>query len=574
MEDLIKSPKTPVKSTVSRLSLIPLGGLENVTRNMYVYEYQDEILLVDCGLGFPDETMLGVDLLLPDISYLLKTNKKIVGLLLTHGHEDHIGGIPYILPQLFEQQGKKISFPIFGTPLTAALANEKLKEYRLPYVVKKVTFDKPDVKLGHFHATFLRITHSVPDTAHIFIRTPAANIYHGSDFKFDLTPSDGKKTDFQMIGKVSNEGITALLSDCVGSERPGHTPSDMSLGTTIERALANTKGKFIVTTFSSHVARINQVIKAAEKMNRKVCFIGRSLLKVKNVAQKLGYLEMHKNTEIAQDDLRHYKDNQLVLLIAGSQGQENAALTRIADGDHKDVSLHPADTVVFSSDPIPGNELTVTELIDSIAKTGAKVLYTGISDQLFHVSGHGSRLDLQLMIALTKPKYVIPISGKYKHMVAYRELANQVGYKDNEVFLLENGLELIFSSDGSVRKGRQIESRTIFVDQVSGEEVESFVMRDREKLAKEGVVIVMVEINSQDGQLVSKPDVIGRGLSPADNEVIAGVITKELTAVISNKKGRVTNWVHLRKLVEDISSKKIFRELRRRPLILPIIIEV
>jgi ribonuclease J len=554
------------------LSFIPLGGLENVTRNMYVYEYGNEILIVDCGLGFPDETMIGVDLLLPDISYLERTNKKIVGMVLTHGHEDHIGATPYVLPQLLDREDRKFSFPIYATPFTAALTNEKLKEFRLPYQVKPVRFESPDVRLGNFNVSFIRITHSVPDTSNIFIRTPAGNFYHGSDFKFDLTPADGKRTDFQRIARTATEGVTCLMSDCLGSERPGFTASEAPIEKNFEDALLGCKGKFIVTTYSSNVARLNQVIKAAEKMNRKVCFIGRSLIKVKNVAQKLGYLQMKSHTEVAPEKLSNFKDSQLVLLVAGSQGQENSAMTRIAEGIHSDISLRPSDVVVLSSDPIPGNELPVTGLIDAIAKTGATVLYSGKGDH-FHVSGHGSRQDLELMISLTKPKFLLPISGKYKHMALYKDLANNMNYPDSSIFLIDNGQELIFSRNG-VKKGRKYEIRNVFVDQVSGEEVESFVLRDREKLAKEGIVIIMAEISEATGQLAEDPDIIAKGFTPRDAEEITKVLVREVRTTLSARKGKVSSWVHIRKMIEDTAGKHIFRALRRRPLVLPVIVEV
>lgn len=569
---MIPGQHTPPRQPVKTLSFIPLGGLEDVTRNLYVYEYENEILIVDCGLGFPDEGMLGVDLLLPDITYLLNTPKKIVGMVLTHGHEDHIGALPFVLPQLAEKFGGKIPFPIYGTPLTAAFSNEKLKEFKLDFRVEEVKFENPQRKMGSFIASFIRITHSVPDTSNIFIKTPAGNFYHGSDFKFDFTPADGKKTDFQSIVKASLDGILCLVVDCLGSERAGHTPSEEPLEKNFEAALRECSGKFIVTTYSSNLARLNQVIKVAERAGRKVCFVGRSLVKAKTVGQRMGYLQMKNGTEIMPDEIRKYKNNQLVLLIAGSQGQENSALTRIANGDHNDVTLSPQDVVVFSSDTIPGNEISVTGLIDAIAKNGAKVLYSGVTRD-FHVSGHGSSLDLELMMSLTKSKYVLPISGKYKHMAGFSNLAQKMGYPKNSIIMGENGQEIIFSKD-KVTLGRKITTRNIFVDQISGEEIESFVLRDREKLAKEGIVIIMVEINADEGQLVGNPDIIARGFSPKDNEILQNSLGKDLTAILGTKKSKVKNWIHIRKMVEEISHKSIYKKLRRRPLILPVIIEV
>jgi ribonuclease J len=565
-------PKILPRSHPKSLSFIPLGGLEDVTRNLYVYEYENEILIVDCGLGFPDEGMLGVDLLLPDITYLMQTKKKIVGLALTHGHEDHIGALPFVLPQLAEKFGGKIPFPIYATPLTASFANEKLKEFKLPYLVQEVKFENPERRMGNFTISFIRITHSVPDTSNIFIRTPAGNFYHGSDFKFDLTPADGKRTDFHSITKASQEGILCLMCDCLGSERSGYTASEYPLERNFEEALRDCKGKFIVTTYSSNLARLQQVVKVAENAGRKVCFIGRSLIKAKGVGQKMGHLQMKNTTEVLPTELRKYNDNELVLLIAGSQGQENSALTRIANGDHHDVTLSPHDVVVFSSDTIPGNEISVTGLIDAIAKIGARVLYSDVTRD-FHVSGHGSQRDLELMISLTRPKYVLPISGKYKHMAAYKSLAQKMGYQNNSIIMGENGQEIIISKE-KISLGRKIPTRNVFVDEVSGEEIESFVLRDREKLAKDGIVIIMVEIRREDGQLAAAPDIIARGFSPKDNEILQNTLGKDITSVLGDKKSKVKNWVHIRKTIEEISHKSIYKKLHRRPLILPVVIEV
>lgn len=548
------------------LSLIPLGGMEDVTKNMYVYEYKDEILIVDCGIGFADASMLGVDLLLPDITYLLQTKKKIVGMILSHGHEDHIGAVPYILPQLPPQ------LPVFASPFTAALTNEKLKEFKMPATVKTFSFGDRPLTLGHFTVNLLRITHSVPDSANIVIKTPAGVFYHGSDFKIDLTPHDKERMDFQGIVKVGNEGVLAMLTDSLGSDRPGHTPSEDGLQQAFENVLQHCKGKLIITTYSSNVARINQVIAAAERFKRRVCFVGRSLIKVADVAKRAGYLEVKDGTIIELEHVSNLPDSQVVMIVAGSQGQENSALTRIAEGEHREVHLTPDDIVIFSADPIPGNEEPVNQLIDTIAKTGASVITSG-NGTLYHVSGHGSQQDHLMMMSLIKPRFITPISGNYKHLLGYQKLAIKMGYKAKDVLLLENGQEVIFSKEG-VTFGRKIPTKNVYVDQVSGEEVEGFVLRDREKLAKDGIVILMIEINASDGQLTGKPDIIERGFLPKEGEVLEGTLMKEIKSVLSAKKGRVTNWVHLRKQLEAVASKHIFKKFRRRPLVLPVIIEV
>jgi ribonuclease J len=551
------------------ITFLALGGEEDVTRNMYLYEYNNQILIVDCGLGFPDETMLGVDLLLPDISYLLevirKNGKKIIGMVLTHGHEDHIGGLPFILPQLPQ-------FPIYASPFTAALANEKLTEFHLPASIQVVKFDDKEVRLGDFTISFIRVTHSVPDSANIFIKTPAGNLFHGSDFKFDLTPADGRRSDFIKMVQCAKEGVLALMSDCLGSERSGHTPSEESLGINLEREMRDCTGKFFVTTYSSNISRVNQIVKAAENVNRKVCFVGRSVVKVKQIAERMGYLHMRPGTEVQIADLPKFKNNQIVLVVAGSQGQENSALTRIADGEHKDIRLDPFDVVVFSSDPIPGNEVAINTLVDMISKNGAKAVHSQEAGK-FHVSGHGSAGDHQLLIALTQPKYLVPISGTYRHMVDYRTLSQKMGYQRNQIFLVENGQEVLLNRN-SARLGKKMNINNVYVDRVSGEEVEHFVVRDRERLGSEGIVVVMAEIAATDGQLVDKPEILVRGSSLTDTKVIASSLMQELEKALANNRGQVTNWGHVRRLIGDTASRHLFRKFRSRPLVLPVVIEV
>jgi ribonuclease J len=549
------------------VTFLSLGGEEDVTRNMYLYQYKDEILIVDCGLGFPDETMLGVDLLLPDISYLLSTKKKIVGMVLTHGHEDHIGGLPFILPQLPQ-------FPIYASPFTAALANEKLSEFNLKPNIKSVKFQDGKVKIGHFEVGFIRVTHSVPDSANFFIKTPVGSFFHASDYKVDLTPADGKRTEFLKVAQAAEDGVLALMSDCLGSDRPGFSHSEAELQNNIEDALLNCKGKCIITTYSSNVARLNQTIAVAEKLGRKVCFVGRSLIKVKQVAQRLGYLHMKSTTEVSMDAVHKIGDHELLLIVAGSQGQENSAMTRIANGEHREFKLSPEDLVLFSADPIPGNEVAVSELVNTISKQNVKVVYSDIAPGQFHVSGHGSQGDHKLMIALTQPKFLVPISGTYRHMVGYRDLSNKMGYHNNQIFLIENGQEVIFTKN-TARLGQKIDIKNVYVDEVSGEELENFVIRDREKLAREGVIILMIEIKASDGQLANKPDIIMRGSSLADmKEDLSALLKKEIEKLLSAKKGRITNWVHTRRNIGDAAERVLFKKFRSQPLILPIVIEV
>lgn len=552
------------------LSFIPLGGPEEVTRNMYVYEYKDEILVAECGIGFTDETMLGVDLQLPDISYLMQTPKKIVGMVLSHGHEDHIGAVPFLLPELQQKHGK---FPIFASRLTAALTNEKLKEFGQDPIVQTVDMEGDNtVGMGVFKATFIRITHSVPDSSHIFIETPIGNFYHAADYKFDMTPYDGKVSDYKAITKTAQKGVLCLLSDCLNVEQPGFSRTEQGIGANIDKAMEECTGKFILTTYSSNIARINQTIAAAEKHHRKVCFVGRSLIKIKDIGLKLDILKMDPKTEVSIDELPDFSDNQIVLLVAGSQGQENSALTRIGEGEHKSIKIVPDDVVVFSSDAIPGNEISVYALIDTLSKRGAKVFFSGQPNP-FHVSGHGSSGDRQLLIGMTKAKFLVPISGNYRHMVKYKELSLGMGYRGDQVPLVSSGQELIFTPN-AVRFGKKIPIKNVYIDQISGEEVESFVLRDRERLAHDGIVVVLTEVTADDGQLAENFGIVTRGFLEKDSTFLEVNLKREIAQKLSNKHERINNWVHVRKQVENIATRYIDHKLRRRPLVMSVVIEV
>lgn len=551
------------------ISIIPLGGVGDVTRNMYLYEYKNEILIVDCGIGFADETMLGVDLLLPDITYLLKSKKKIVGMLLSHGHEDHIGATPFILPQLFSNGPQ---FPVFAAPFAAELTNEKLKEYKYGYQVKAVPFTNPQVRLGSFAATFIHVTHSVPDTSHIFIETPAGNFYHGSDFKFDNTPSDGQKSDYEKIQQLSQKGVVCLLSDCLGAEKAGRAGTEAHIGDEFDREIGQCSGKVIITTFSSHVARINQIIDAAVKHNRKICFSGRSLMKVKEVGKRLGYLHLEPHMEIELEQAKNYQDKDLVFIVAGAQGQEGSGMNRIVTGEHKEIKLRDNDTVIISADPIPGSELLAYGLIDEVAKKGIRVVYSGINKNI-HVSGHGSQEELSQLMSLVKPKKLFPIGGNFRHMAAYSSLAQRAGYTKSDVILPEDGQEIIFANK-AVQFGRMIPVKTVYVDQLSGGEMESYVLRDRQKLSEGGIAIVIAEIEAATGKLIEKPDIIMRGFTGIDEQKLRAKLYKEFVGMLSGRRGRVTDWVHIRKQFGGIAERMLARQFKARPLVLPIVIEV
>jgi ribonuclease J len=420
--------------------------------------------------------------------------------------------------------------------------------------------------------SFIRVTHSVPDTAHIFIRTPVGNFYHGSDFKFDLTPADNKKIEFDKIVSVGREGVLCLLSDCLRSEKEGYTPSELTLGENFEREIAKAKGKVIITTYSSNISRLNQAIKAAQKYGRKVCFVGRSFYKVRDVAVELGYMKIDKGTEVSLDQLKNYKDQNLVLIVAGSQGQENSALSRIANDDSKEIKINSNDVVIFSSDPIPGNEISVNNVIDSISKKGARVVYSEVSSD-FHVSGHAASNDLMLLMSLVKPKKVLPIGGTFRQMVAYKELAKKQGFEEKDILLTDDGQEIIFTKDSS-SFGKKLTLKKVYVDQMSGEEVEHFVLIDRQKIAENGVVIVMAEVDSETGKMVNMPTIIARGFSSQESAVLNKTLANELQNKFSIKTERVNDWIYVRKVIGEIAEKNIFKSLRKRPLVLPVVIEV
>jgi len=548
---------------MDKLSYIPLGGVTKVTKNMHLYEYVDSVLIVDCGLGFADETMMGVDLLLPDITYLKNSKKKIVGMVITHGHEDHMGALPYILPDL------PGDFQIFASKFTTEIANDKLKEFGVARKINFLDFGR-EVQIGPFKITLIRVTHSVPDTSHVFIKTPIGNFYHGSDFKFDPNPYDGKRSDIEAITSIARQGVLCLLSDCLGSEKPGKSRSESTLTIPIEEEMRNTKGKFILTTYSSNIARLNQTIDAARKLNKFVCFLGRSLIKAADLGQRIKYLNIEKSIEISIDQLKNIKDNNVVLIVAGAQGQEGSALSRIVNGDHKDVTIKPNDTVVFSADPIPGNEVSVYSLVDAICKIGARVIYSEISDA-FHVSGHGTQDDLAEIMDLVSPKYLLPIGGTYRHIVSYRDIALKKGYTREQIIMPDDGLEIIFEGN-KVSYGRKLPIKNVYVDQLSGEEIESFVLRDREKLSKEGIVILMIEVDAS-GQIFGNPNIIVKGFPSAEITKIVKGLPVELRKKLS-KKSKVSDWNYERKTIGNIVERFIFYKFRRRPLVLPVVIEV
>lgn len=545
------------------ISIIPLGGIGNVNKNLYVYEYNQSILLVDCGIGFPDPNMLGVDILVPDVRYLKGKEDRIVGMLLTHAHDDHIAGLPYILPQL------KSNFPIYGSPLTLGFAQDRLKEFGIKANFKKL----PDQQfsLGPFNIQDIYVTHSVPDSRHFIISTTAGTIYHGGDFKFDLSPVDGRLPELQKIAALSKNGITALLSDCLNAEVTNYSKSESELRAGFEQEVRGVKGKVIFTIVSSNIHRIQQIADVANTFHRKLAFIGRSIENNVKTAQRLGFLKL-PNIVINKRAIKKYPPEKLCLLVAGSQGQIGSSLNRAAEGEHALVSIKPADKVIFSSDAIPGNEQNVYATIDSIAKIGANVVYSDIVD--LHASGHSSAIEQKILITLTKPKQLIPIGGTYHHMIAYRNLARSLGYSDKNIHLMDNG-QIMKVSRNKAWVDQTLKLQNIMVDGLGVGDVGNVVLRDRQKMSEDGIVVIMVPVSQQTGQVTGGIDLISRGfVYIKESQALIKSIKDRAASCLPKKEQVVTNWPSVRKRIENTVEKLIFDTTERRPLLLTVVIEV
>lgn len=546
------------------LKIVSLGGFGRVTTNMFVYEYGSDILLVDCGIGFPSEEMLGVDLLIPDISYLKEKTASIRGLILTHGHEDHIGGLPYILPQL-----PKI--PVYASRLTAAFAEDKLAELS---IATKVNILPPEgmLRLGNFTIEPVRVSHSIPDAYNYFITTPAGTVYHGSDFKFDWTPVDGVQPQVARIARLADRGVTLLLSDCLRSEKTGSTPSEAEIAGMFEREISRSVGKFVVTTMSSNISRLQQATDVSLKHGRKIVLVGRSIEKSVLVATRLGYMKIPKEALIPVEQAKRFPDRLLTLLVAGSQAQPGSAMERIALGEHKFIKLNPGDHVVFSTDYIPGTENAVHGLIDILARSGATVSYSEITEDL-HVSGHGASGDLKLMVALTRPRYIVPIGGTYRHMKQYSLLIQGMGYEEKQIILPDVG-NAIRVGGGVVSTAEHIEIRDIMVDGLGIGDVGNVVLRDRQVLAEEGIVVVVLQVDQGTNSAVGDIDIISRGFVYAAStrdliEDSKGVVRRAL----DKRKGQLSNIRLARETVIEALEPFLFQKTHRRPMVLPIVVE-
>ncbi|HCR73472.1 MAG TPA: RNase J family beta-CASP ribonuclease [Ruminococcus sp.] len=547
------------------LRIIPLGGLNEIGKNMTVFECSNDIFIVDCGLAFPDSEMLGVDIVIPDFTYLERNKDKIRGVVLTHGHEDHIGGLVYFL--------QKINVPVYGTKLTLALVENKLKEHNLSRVQLNVIAPKKTVKMGCMAVEFIKVNHSIPDAVGMAIHTPAGIVIHTGDFKVDYTPIDGGCIDLARFGELGTKGVLALMADSTNAERPGHTQTERKVGDSFDSLFSKAEGKrIIIATFSSNIHRVQQIIDCARKYGRKIALFGRSMVNVMNTAIELGYLTVPKGIIIDIDMMGHYTNDKIVLITTGSQGEPMSALTRMAMNDHNKVNITPHDFIIISATPIPGNEKYVTKVVNELMKSGAEVIYEAMYE--VHVSGHACQEELKLMLALTKPKFFIPVHGEYKHLKKHAQIAEDMGIPNKNIII--GSIGNVIETDGiEMNIVSQVPSGRVLVDGLGVGDVGSIVLRDRKHLAQDGLIIVVVAIDKVSNEVVSGPDIISRGF----------VYVRESEELIDNAKHIVMDtlnecsvyelreWNSLKAKLRDSLSDYIYTKTKRNPMILPIIME-
>lgn len=547
------------------LKIISLGGFGNVTKNMFVYETEKDIILVDCGVGFPEEEMLGVDLVIPDISYILAKKEKVRALFLSHGHDDHIGALPYILPKLNDH------LPIFASRWAKGLVEDKLSEFGIVPNIEEVDEGKR-VNVSDFSVDFVRVTHSIPDTLHLVIKTPVGVVYHAADYKFDLNPVMGRPANQELIREIGKRGVLCLLSDSLRSETPGFTPPEAKLEEMFEREISNCEGKFIVTTMSSNISRLKQAIDVSLKHGRKVVLVGRSVEKNIDLARKLGYVSYAKDAFLPKKLVAKFAPNTLSLIVAGSQAQVGSGLDRMVAGEIEQIKIKPGDKVVFSSDSIPGNETAIYSLIDDIYRLGGDVAYSDIRSDL-HVSGHGAQGDLSKMMEMLKPKYLIPIGGNYRHMIAYRKLAEKNGFKKEQVIILDGGRVATFDGAGNVSTKEKITVGQVMVDALGIGDVGNVVLRDRKILAEEGIVVAILPISQNSHQLDGEPEIVSRGFVYIRENIELLNETKKGIAKIFVSARSIDHRL-LRQEVQNFLEKFFFDKTGRRPMVLVVIIEV
>ena len=577
MEETLKKEKTKktTKQTKkeeksifkkSNVKIIPLGGLHEIGKNITVVEYEDDIIIIDCGLGFPEDDMLGVDLVIPDITYLEKYKDKIRGLVITHGHEDHIGGIPYLL--------KQINVPIYATKLTVGLIENKLEEHNL-LKSTKIKQVKPGqvITLGSMKVEFIKITHSIPDACALAIHTPVGTIVHTGDFKIDYTPIDGEIIDLGRLATLGNKGVLALMSDSTNAERKGYTMSESNVGEILDKLFINCTKRIVVATFSSNVHRVQQIVNSAVKYKRKIAVCGRSMVNMIETARRLGYIKVPDNVFIDIDTINSYADDNLVIITTGSQGEPMSALTRMASGEHKKVQITPNDFIIISANPIPGNEKYISKVIDDLMAIGAEVIYNALQD--IHVSGHACQEEQKLMITLVKPKYFIPVHGEYRQLIAHSETAKKVGIPHENIFITENGKVLELNEDEAKFTGH-VQSGKVLVDGLGIGDVGNIVLKDRQKLSQDGLIVIVITLDPRSGKIVAGPDVISRGfvyVRESENlmEEIKKLLREELWKC---EEKHITDWATLKLVIREQLGDYIYKKTKRQPMLIPIIMEI
>ncbi len=549
----------------SNLKIIALGGLDEIGKNITVFEYEDTIVLVDCGLEFPEDDMLGVDLVIPDVTYLIKNKDKVKGLVITHGHEDHIGSIPYIL--------KQINIPIYATRLTAKLIEHKLDEHHLTKQVKMTIVEQGEtVDFGKIKVEFIRSSHSIPDAVMLAINTPVGTVVHTGDFKVDYTPIDGQMMDLGRLAELGKQGVLALLSDSTNAERKGFTMSEKSVGPVFDKLFESCKKRIVVATFASNVHRVQQIVNSAVKYNRKIAVSGRSMMNMIDATRDLNYIDAPDDLFIDIDLIKNYKDEELVIITTGSQGETMSALTRMANGEHKKVTLTGNDLVIISANPIPGNEKAVSKVIDKLLKLGTEVVYSALAD--VHVSGHACQEEQKLIMALTKPKYFIPVHGEYRQLIAHRDTAIEMGIPKENIFIANNGREIELNENEG-KLGGTVPSGRVMVDGLGVGDVGSVVLRDRQHLSQDGLIVIVMSMD-RSGEIVSGPDVISRGfvyVRESENlmEDLKSFIREEIRELEAN---HVTDWSIIKSTLKDEVRDFVFDKTKRNPMILPILMEV
>ncbi|MFL0249949.1 ribonuclease J [Clostridium neuense] len=548
------------------MKIIPLGGVNEIGKNLTVIEYKNEIAVIDCGLKFPDEEMFGIDIVIPDVSYLIKNAEKVKGIFLTHGHEDHIGALPYVL--------KDLNVPVYGTKLTIGIVESKLKEHNLLGSVDlKIVKARDIVKLDSMSVEFIRQSHSIADSVAIAIHTPMGVILHTGDFKIDYTPIDGCVADFARFAELGKKGVLAMLCDSTNVERPGYTRTERTVGETFNNIFAKTKGRLIIATFASNIHRIQQIVEAAEKYDRKVAVSGRSMENIVAVAIELGYLKVNDGVVIGVDAINRYPNDKIVIITTGSQGEPMSALSRMAASEHKKITIQEGDTVIISANPIPGNEKLVSRVINQLFKKGADVIYEGLAD--VHVSGHACQEELKMMHTLLKPRFFVPVHGEYRHLKQHAELAVSLGMPRQNIVLSDNGDVIEVARDG-IKKSGTVISGQVFVDGLGVGDVGNIVLRDRKHLSQDGILTVVVTIEKESGSVIAGPDIISRGFVYVRESEVLMDEARELVknALKECEDNHIKEWAAIKSNIKEVLRGFLYEKTKRKPMILPIIMEI